>query len=141
MDTKRHSSAPAKKKSALAAKAVIDSWKPDVVITADDNAVKYLIGPYYKNKKLPFVFCGLNWTAAEYGLPYTNATGMLSSKGNAFTASYFDLENGTYLDDYGNLLAKTQLTAYHVADTPESARRIGERIQQRFEAWLEEDNT
>ena len=30
MDTKRHSSAPAKKKSALAAKAVIDSWKPNV---------------------------------------------------------------------------------------------------------------
>lgn len=77
MDTKRRSSAPAKKKSALAAKAVIDSCKPDVVITADDNAVKYLIEPYYKNKKLPFVFCGLNWTAAEYGLPYTNATGMI----------------------------------------------------------------
>jgi ABC-type uncharacterized transport system substrate-binding protein len=77
MDTKRRSSGPDKKKSALAAKAVIDSWKPDVVITADDNAVKYLIEPFYKDKKLPFVFCGLNWTAAEYGLPYANATGMI----------------------------------------------------------------
>lgn len=77
MDTKRQSSTADKKKSALAARAVIDSWKPDIVITADDNAVKYLIEPYYKDKKLPFVFCGLNWTAAEYGLPYSNATGMI----------------------------------------------------------------
>lgn len=77
MDTKRRSSTQDKKKSALAARAVIDSWKPDIVITADDNAVKYLIEPFYKNKDLPFVFCGLNWTASEYGLPYSNATGMI----------------------------------------------------------------
>jgi ABC-type uncharacterized transport system substrate-binding protein len=77
MDTKRRSSTEDKKNSALAAKAVIESWNPDIVITADDSAVKYLIEPFYKNKKLPFVFCGLNWTAAEYGLPYNNATGMI----------------------------------------------------------------
>lgn len=77
MDTKRRSSPADVKKSALAAKAVIESWKPDVVITADDNAVKHLIEPFYKDKKTPFVFSGLNWTAAEYGLPYSNATGMI----------------------------------------------------------------
>ena len=77
MDTKRRSSTEAKKASALAAKAIIESWKPDIVITADDNAVKYLIEPFYKNKTLPFVFCGLNFTAAEYNLPYKNATGMI----------------------------------------------------------------
>ena len=77
MDTKRRSSTKDKENSAVAAKAVIESWKPDIVITADDNAVKYLIQPYYKDKDLPFVFCGLNWTAAEYGLPYGNATGMI----------------------------------------------------------------
>lgn len=77
MDTKRRSSSADVKKSALAAKAVIESWKPDVVITADDNAVKHLIEPFYKDKKTPFVFSGLNWTAAEYGLPYSNATGMI----------------------------------------------------------------
>lgn len=77
MDTKRRSSTADKKKSALAARKVIDTWKPDIVITADDNAVKYLIEPFYKDKEIPFVFCGLNWTAAEYGLPYSNATGMI----------------------------------------------------------------
>ena len=77
MDTKRRKSKADIKNSALAAKAIIESWKPDVVITADDNAVKYLIEPFYKDKKTPFVFSGLNWTAAEYGLPYSNATGMI----------------------------------------------------------------
>ena len=77
MDSKRHSAEAEKRASALEAKAIIESWKPDVVITADDNAIKYLVKPYYKDAKIPFVFCGLNWTAAEYGLPYSNATGMI----------------------------------------------------------------
>lgn len=77
MDSKRRNAKEDIKKSALAAKAIIESWKPDVVITADDNAVKYLIEPFYRNKNTPFVFSGLNWTAAEYGLPYSNATGMI----------------------------------------------------------------
>lgn len=77
MDTKRRKSEAEKKERALAAKAIIDSWRPDIVITADDNAAKYLIKPYYKDHALPFVFCGLNWTAAEYGFPYSNATGMI----------------------------------------------------------------
>ena len=77
MDSKRRSAKDQIKQSALAAKEIIESWKPDVVVTADDIAVKYLIEPFYKNKKTPFVFSGLNWTAAEYGLPYENATGMI----------------------------------------------------------------
>lgn len=77
MDTKRRKSDAEKKQSALKAKAIIESWKPDIVITADDNAAKYLIKPFYKDHRLPFVFCGVNWTAKEYGFPYTNVTGMI----------------------------------------------------------------
>lgn len=77
MDSKRHGEQAFKENAALKAKAIIESWKPDIVIVADDNAVKYLLRPYYKDAKIPFVFCGLNWTAAEYGLPYKNATGMI----------------------------------------------------------------
>ncbi len=77
MDTKRHKEEEAKKKAALKAKDLIDSWKPDVVITADDNAAKYLIQPYFKDHKIPFVFCGINWNVDEYGFPYSNTTGMV----------------------------------------------------------------
>lgn len=77
MDTKRKKTPEDKQAAALAAKAVIESWLPDVVITADDNAAKYLIQPYYKDALLPFVFCGINWTVKEYGFPYRNVTGMI----------------------------------------------------------------
>ena len=77
MDTKRNKAEESKKKMALEAKNMIENWKPDVVITADDNAAKYVIQAYYKDHALPFVFCGVNWTAAEYGFPYSNVTGMV----------------------------------------------------------------
>jgi len=77
MDTKRHKNEEFKRKAALEAKALIESWRPDVVIAADDNAAKYLIAPYFRDSEVPFVFCGINWTVEEYGFPYRNVTGML----------------------------------------------------------------
>ena len=62
---------------ALEAKALIEAWHPDVVITADDDAAQYLIMPFYKDHTIPFVFCGINWTVKEYGFPYRNVTGMV----------------------------------------------------------------
>lgn len=64
-------------KSALEAKAIIDEWKPDIVITSDDIALKYLIVPYFKNVNLPFVFCGVDWSIDGYGFPYRNVTGII----------------------------------------------------------------
>lgn len=77
MDTRLTKSEEKKKAAALVAKGVIDSWSPDVVIISDDNAAKFLLAPYFKNSKIPFVFCGLNWDATIYGLPYRNTTGMV----------------------------------------------------------------
>jgi ABC-type uncharacterized transport system substrate-binding protein len=77
MDTKRRKSVQEKTAAAREARSLIESWQPDVVITADDNAAKYLIQPYYAGADLPFVFCGINWTVEEYGFPYKNVTGMI----------------------------------------------------------------
>lgn len=77
MDTKRHKDAADQQAKGLEAKRLIDSWRPDVVITADDNAAKYVIQPYYRDHPTPFVFCGVNWTVDEYGFPYSNVTGMI----------------------------------------------------------------
>lgn len=57
--------------------AEIERRKPDILIVSDDNAAKYLVQPYYRDEKLPVVFCGINWTVAEYGFPYRNVTGMV----------------------------------------------------------------
>lgn len=77
MDTKRHPETAFKRAAALKAKAEIEAFKPDVVIAADDNASKYVVQPFYKNARLPIVFCGVNWDASEYGYPYRNTTGMI----------------------------------------------------------------
>ncbi len=77
MDTKRHGDEKWKKQAALEAKAAIERLKPDLVIVSDDNAVKYVLAAFYRDAALPFVFCGVNWDASPYGLPYRNATGMV----------------------------------------------------------------
>jgi ABC-type uncharacterized transport system substrate-binding protein len=77
MDTKRNKKEEDKRAAALKAKELIESWRPDVVITADDNAAKYLIQPYFKDHKIPFVFCGINWNVDAYNFPYSNTTGMV----------------------------------------------------------------
>lgn len=76
MDTKNNTGEDFMKKAAEKAKAVIDEWKPNVVIAADDNASKYLIKPFYADKDLPIVFCGLNWDCSVYGFPTKNICGM-----------------------------------------------------------------
>jgi ABC-type uncharacterized transport system substrate-binding protein len=77
MDTKRKKDEVSKKAAARKAMELIEHWKPDVVITADDNAAKYVIKPFYKDHRIPFVFCGINWNVDEYGFPYNNTTGMV----------------------------------------------------------------
>ncbi len=59
------------------AKAFIDQHHPDILLVSDDNAMKYVVQPYYKNSQLPVVFCGINNSGKPYGLPYTNTSGMI----------------------------------------------------------------
>lgn len=77
MDSKRHKDEASKQLAARQARDLILSWQPDVVITADDNAAKYIIQPYFKDHEIPFVFCGINWNVDGYGFPYKNTTGMV----------------------------------------------------------------
>lgn len=77
MDTKRNAGEGFKKEAARKAIDLIKSFKPDVVIASDDNASKYIIQPYYKDSRLPFIFCGVNNNASKYGFPYRNVTGMV----------------------------------------------------------------
>ncbi len=77
MDTKRHPEPAWAEAKAVEALALIDSFKPDVLLAADDNASKYLVMPYLRDAALPVVFCGVNWSVSEYGYPYRNATGMV----------------------------------------------------------------
>ncbi len=77
MDTKRN---PAEAYILQIAAQLFDtimSKKPDILLTSDDNAIKYILKPHLKELTMPIVFCGVNWTDAEYALPPDRVTGML----------------------------------------------------------------
>ncbi len=77
MDTKRNDSFEFGKDSGRKVYIEAREFKPDVIIASDDNAQKYLVLPFFKNKETPVVFCGVNWDASIYGYPYQNVTGMI----------------------------------------------------------------
>jgi len=77
MDTKRQKTSQHKQAAGMAAYQMIVDLQPDVVITSDDNAAKYLIVPYLVDSAIPVVFSGINWTVEEYGFPAVNVTGIV----------------------------------------------------------------
>lgn len=77
LDSKRHPTMEEIRAAVDEALALIEDYRPDVVTVSDDNAVEHLLMPHFQDADLPFVFCGLNWDAGVYGLPYRNATGMV----------------------------------------------------------------
>lgn len=60
---------------------------------------------------------------------------MINDEANAFTAEYYDMDNGQYLDDYEDLLGEDVPDLYHVADTWENFDRLAPVIAQRFGTW------
>ncbi len=75
MDTKREPELALQK--AQEATALIQETEPAVIIVSDDNAVKHVVAEHYKEGPTPCVFCGVNWTCEQYGLPTDFVTGML----------------------------------------------------------------
>jgi ABC-type uncharacterized transport system substrate-binding protein len=80
MDTKRNSSPEQKEAKGQEARALIESWKPDLVYTSDDDVQQYVV-KHYVNGKLPFVFSGVNNDPAIYGFKgSTNVTGVIEQE-------------------------------------------------------------
>lgn len=77
MDSNRHTDADFARRKAMEARDLIDRTRPDIVIACDDAASMYLVMPYYRDARLPIVFCGVNGSVEAYGYPYTNVTGMI----------------------------------------------------------------
>ncbi len=137
MDTKRNPDEKYKIRAAQIAKSVIENYNPDIVIASDDNASKYLIMPYYKNDSLPFLFCGVNYSADAYGFPYKNVTGMIEVA--PVIKLIYSLKHFTRIVTVG-YLAQDTLTerkdgAYAKRDVREE---FVERYVKTFEEWKRE---
>ena len=77
LDSKRLTAPADRHASVEAARRAIAEFRPDVVTVSDDPAAQDLVMPYLRDTAMPVVFCGLNWDASVYGLPYRNTTGMV----------------------------------------------------------------
>jgi ABC-type uncharacterized transport system substrate-binding protein len=80
MDTKKNNTEELKQKLGKEARDLIDSWKPDLVYTSDDDAQQY-VTKHYINRDIPFVFSGVNQTPEFYGFEKaSNITGVLETE-------------------------------------------------------------
>ena len=77
MDTKRRTSEAWKRQSGQNARQIVEEWRPDVVITSDDNAQQYFAKDYAGRQTPQVVFCGVNASPQKYGYPASNVTGIL----------------------------------------------------------------
>jgi len=77
MDTKRKTSAEWKIKSGKLAKKKVAEFKPDIIISADDNAQQFFAKDYIGKQGITIVFTGVNVNPAKYGYPAPNATGVI----------------------------------------------------------------
>ena len=76
MDTKRITNKTWEKNITDEALEKIDSFKPDLVMVCDDNACR-LVATQFIDKKLPFVFAGINEDPKVYDLPVKNIMGVI----------------------------------------------------------------
>ncbi len=80
MDAKNNSSDEWKETMGKAARDLIDTWKPDLVFTSDDEAQEY-VTKHYLNSDIPFVFSGVNKDPADYDIINSkNITGVLETE-------------------------------------------------------------
>jgi ABC-type uncharacterized transport system substrate-binding protein len=80
MNAKQHSTQQAKESKGSEARALIESWKPDLVYTSDDDAQEH-VARHYVNAALPFVFSGVNKDPKAYGFEGSrNITGVLEQE-------------------------------------------------------------
>lgn len=137
MDTKRNPSDAFKKDAALKVKEMIETFRPHVVIASDDNASKFVIMPYYKNARLPFVFCGVNYTAEAYGFPYDNVTGMVELP--PAVKLIYSLKHFTRITKVGYLAADTLTERKDGEYTKQDVREdFVERYVKTFSQWKRE---
>lgn len=80
MDVKKHSSPEAKARKGAEARALIESWKPDLVYLSDDDA-QTQVSRHYVGAALPLVFSGMNKSPGDHGLAAApNVTGVLEQE-------------------------------------------------------------
>jgi ABC-type uncharacterized transport system substrate-binding protein len=138
MDTKRNSDSASIGLKVREVLESIRSFQPDVIIASDDDAIKYIIEPHFKNGNIPIVFCGVNWSADAYRLPAEHVTGMLevlpfSETVSAVRHAFPHAKSLTVLSENSNSECRNMEVMQHLFD--ELALKVNFTLVDDFENW------
>jgi ABC-type uncharacterized transport system substrate-binding protein len=154
MDTKRRSSEEWKEDVAARAKEMIKAWQPNLVLTGDDDAQKY-VAKEYVNTDTPFVFTAVNADPAVYGFTGSrNVTGVCEPTHFVQTVSFLkrispDVHRIAVITDTGKMwgpLIETfkkseaelpgdvQVTGYYVLNTFDEYKKTVQESQSSVDA-------
>lgn len=122
MDTKRQSSIEHKQEKGKEVQELIDKWKPDIIIAADDDAQEYAVKKYV-NTSMKILFCGVNKELSDYGYDKaTNVTGILERQ------DYLNIKNILY-----HLSPSQQKRFFHLSE--DSTTALGTRKELEVVDW------
>lgn len=128
MDTKQRNNTPEliNREASLARKR-IDAFKPDVLVTLDDNAFSS-VGLTYVDASFPVVFCGVNNLLENYNarVPFMNSR---QAPGHNITGVYEKLHVSDALRVHSSLFPGVQKVQF-IVDTSVTGRAIFEQIKQ-----------
>ena len=127
MDTKQRNNTPDLIKcEASLARKMIDAFKPDVLVTLDDNAFSS-VGLAYADARLPVVFCGVNNLLEKYNarVPFMNSR---EAPGHNITGVYEKLHVSDALRVHSQLFPGVQMVQF-VVDTSVTGQAIFEQIK------------
>ncbi len=116
----------------------INHYQPDIIVASGDNAVKYIVIPYLKNEPVPVIFCGVNWSAENSGLPNDHVTGMLEilpvKEGMHLARKHFPAVKKVFiLSKHSESEQKN--TGFITAILQEEGRKANYKLVKNFEAW------
>ncbi|HOO39637.1 MAG TPA: ABC transporter substrate binding protein [Deltaproteobacteria bacterium] len=128
MDTKQRNNTPELiKREASIARNMIDAFKPDVLVTLDDNAFSS-VGLAYADASFPVVFCGVNNLLENYNarVPFMNSR---EAPGHNITGVYEKLHVSDALRVHSSLFPGVRKVQF-IVDTSVTGRAIFEQIKQ-----------
>lgn len=76
MDAKNNPTTQNLRATAAEAFKLIQEYKPNIIIAADDPVQEYLVSPYLNKTKYNVIFCGVNANPSIYGFPSENVSGV-----------------------------------------------------------------
>jgi len=124
MDTKRFPDPRSKEKASINAVAEINRWKPDVVITIDDDA-QFLVGTkFIDHPDIDVVYAGIQNSSEGYG--YTAASNVTGIREDVVLRPLFETISQSKGVDQED---QAKLRIYHLSDTSSYSASVVNRVR------------